>query len=298
VVCFDCSSVPWRLTMPPLGVPTVHVANAYIVHATGPTHQDIQWQQHGAGWNVRRADRGLPALAGAGDLFATGAAIAGRTPTGAPLDLVLLPDPSWVLPGDTHLPPTHALTGACAWAPESSLPAALAGLRDVLLVATGSTGAALPPALVPALARACGARHVVEVASGRIRLDGSALDVGPVAAPLLLPHCRAALTHGGAGSTYQALACGVPVAIWPGHRNHGLLAERVQARGLGVLLDPQRWAHGLEAFADTAGQLYERASAQAFDLQHGPTQAARAIAALGTAQPFVRPLTTALPVRP
>jgi UDP:flavonoid glycosyltransferase YjiC (YdhE family) len=266
-VCFDCASVPWRVAMPPLGVPSVYLTNAYLAYPGEPTHQDMQWAEHGAEWNARRIARGLPPLAGAGALLEA--------------DRVLFADPEWTLPQGFELPSHQRLTGACAWSPEAPLPAALAGLRDVALVATGSTGGALPPGLTAALGRACGARHVVQVDSRGVRVDDAPpLDVGMLSIPALLPHCRVALTHGGAGSTFQALAQGVPVVVWPGHRNHRLLGTCVQDAGLGLLLHPQDWQRKLATLEHDYAAFAERARAQAFDLARGPREAAKAIAEL------------------
>ncbi|QSX79698.1 glycosyltransferase [Agrilutibacter solisilvae] len=265
-LCLDCASVPWRLAIGEPGLPSVYLTNAFLAHATQATHQDLQWREHGASWNARRQARGLPPLANAAALFEA--------------DRVLLADPDWILDVDAALPVHHRLTGACAWAPDGPLPDALAGLRDVALIATGSTGTPLPAGFPQALARACGARHVVQVDSQGVRLDGRTLDVGVVPLPALLAHCRVALTHGGAGSTWLALAQGVPVLVWPGHHNHRLLGERIQAAGLGLLLDPQGGAAQLQAFERRAQAMGECARAHAFDLQSGPLRAAGEIVAM------------------
>ena len=48
---------------------------------------------------------------------------------------------------------------------------------------------------------------------------------------LLLPHCAAVVTHGGAGSTFGALAFGLPLLIVPQGADHFYNAERIVAAG-------------------------------------------------------------------
>ena len=57
---------------------------------------------------------------------------------------------------------------------------------------------------------------------------------------LLLPHCDAVVTHGGAGSTFGALAFGLPLLIVPQGADHFYNAERVVAAGAAVQLMPHR----------------------------------------------------------
>ena len=57
---------------------------------------------------------------------------------------------------------------------------------------------------------------------------------------LLLPHCAAVVTHGGAGSTLGALAYGLPLLIVPQGADHFYNADRVVAAGAGVQLMPDR----------------------------------------------------------
>jgi UDP:flavonoid glycosyltransferase YjiC (YdhE family) len=57
---------------------------------------------------------------------------------------------------------------------------------------------------------------------------------------LLLPHCAAVVTHGGAGSTLGALAFGLPLLIVPQGADHFYNADRAVAAGAAVQLMPDR----------------------------------------------------------
>ena len=57
---------------------------------------------------------------------------------------------------------------------------------------------------------------------------------------LLLPHCAAVVTHGGAGSTLGALAFGLPLLIVPQGADHFYNADRAVAAGAAVQLVPER----------------------------------------------------------
>lgn len=61
---------------------------------------------------------------------------------------------------------------------------------------------------------------------------------------LLLPHCAAVVTHGGAGSTLGALAFGLPLLIVPQGADHFYNAERAVAAGAAVQLLPDRLTAG------------------------------------------------------
>jgi UDP:flavonoid glycosyltransferase YjiC (YdhE family) len=55
---------------------------------------------------------------------------------------------------------------------------------------------------------------------------------------LVLPHCRLAVVHGGAGSTFGALAFGVALLIAPQSADHFSNAKRVVAAGAGLAINP------------------------------------------------------------
>ena len=57
---------------------------------------------------------------------------------------------------------------------------------------------------------------------------------------LLLPHCAAVVTHGGAGSTFGALAFGLPLLVVPQGADQFYNAERAVAAGAAVQLMPDR----------------------------------------------------------
>ena len=57
---------------------------------------------------------------------------------------------------------------------------------------------------------------------------------------LLLPHCAAVVTHGGAGSMLGALAFGLPLLIVPQGADHFYNADRAVAAGAAVKLMPDR----------------------------------------------------------
>ena len=61
---------------------------------------------------------------------------------------------------------------------------------------------------------------------------------------LLLPHCAAVVTHGGAGSTLGALAFGLPLLVVPQGADHFYNADRVVAAGAAVQLMPDRLTAG------------------------------------------------------
>ncbi len=57
---------------------------------------------------------------------------------------------------------------------------------------------------------------------------------------LLLPHCAAVVTHGGAGSMLGALAFGLPLLIVPQGADHFFNADRAVAAGAAIQLMPDR----------------------------------------------------------
>jgi UDP:flavonoid glycosyltransferase YjiC (YdhE family) len=55
---------------------------------------------------------------------------------------------------------------------------------------------------------------------------------------LLLPHCSVAICHGGAGTTLNSLAQGVPLLLMPQGADQYVVSELIQAAGAGFVLAP------------------------------------------------------------
>ena len=45
------------------------------------------------------------------------------------------------------------------------------------------------------------------------------------------------ISHGGTGSTYQAIQAGISVICYPNHTNHLILANLIEKLGLGLCID-------------------------------------------------------------
>lgn len=267
LVCFDCTPTPWLLAMPPLAVPTAYLTNYFLTRKDALTYQAEQWHRHGPVWNSIRQARGLTEIEHAQELYEC--------------DRVLLADPPRLVPSQPGLPPHHQVVGACSWAPESAPSPEVQSLHDFLAVLLGSTGSrSLPPLVIQRLVDACDAKHVLSVHSSAVYIDGQPIAPGSMVRLDNLAHASLALTHGGAGTTYQALSQGVPLAIWPAHVNHRVLGERIAELDLGVLLDPSDPEPGLQRLSDNYRKYADTAATFAFDLESGPDNAAKALSCM------------------
>ncbi len=108
---------------------------------------------------------------------------------------------------------------------------------------------------------------------------------------LLLPHCAAAVTHGGAGSTLGALAFGLPLLVVPQGADQFYNADRVVAAGAGVKLMPARLTAESARVAvrmllhDDAYRAAARRIKNEFDAMPDPRQAVEALEQLTEREP-------------
>jgi UDP:flavonoid glycosyltransferase YjiC (YdhE family) len=268
LVCFDCSPLPWLAALGALPAPAVFLTNWFVTSLNPePTLQDQWWAERLPHLQQLRREQHLVPAGSARDLYELG------------MKRILLADPQVLLPG-TELPDRFRVVGACIWEPQMDLPKALAAPGRLIYVALGSTGRRpIPPALINSLVErlrpdrvvAAGTRHAVpdlEQVEYFERLPASAV----------LDHSLLCLTHGGSGSVYQALDRGVPVACWPSHRNHEILAERIEELGLGVHLTPRNWPDKVESLITGFDQMRARTEELARTRMDGPGNAAREIA--------------------
>lgn len=183
--------------------------------------------------NRVRSDMGVPALAGADDMF-----------TRVPLLIYLTAEPFEYPRSDW--PDNIVMVGPCAWDPPSEVPGWLERIdRPVVLVTTSSEfqdDGRLVQTALEALAD-----EPVAVVATLPAQDPTSLSA-PDNAHLepFIPHgpvlerAACAVTHGGMGATQKALAYGVPVCVVPFGRDQLEVARRVEVAGAGTRLPAKR----------------------------------------------------------
>lgn len=263
-ICFDCSPIPWLISLPDIEIPTAYLTNEFLVSGQDPTYQDLEWKQHGVQWNRIRGNLGLPAIGNAREIYTR-------------CNVVLLADPPAIASPNVERPLNVVTVGACAWSPRQSLPDVVKDLNDLLVIGSGSTGTPVAPRTVEKLRAMCGAKHVVAVRHGGISIDGTLFDSPPVDLSRIYARAIAAITQGGAGSTYLALSCGIPAIINPTHINHLLLGKSVERAGLGWVIDRNRAEpfHGFDL-----GKASRNARSNPFPIEGGAAQAASRLSKL------------------
>ena len=96
-----------------------------------------------------------------------------------------------------------------------------------------------------------------------------ALEPRPVDLPALAGQCDLIVSHGGHGTTAQALLAGIPILTFPQHLEQATLAHRVAAVGAGKAVAAR--AEGID-YGTVMAQLVEagaaRAAAERFAAKH------------------------------
>lgn len=232
VVVHDLCPVQWLSAARFPDCPRVNVTNVFLTrYGRAETFQTERFRSEGDAINALRRARGLSRVEDVFDFYDA--------------DLVLLTDPRVLAERLGELAPNHLVCGPISLRETSPLPEALVGLDRVLLISMGSTGVhGVPTGMLAAIRDATGSASVVYVGGNadRFRPDPAidfAFDWLPIEP--LLHRTRAVVTHGGSGSTYQALTHGRPVLVLPDHRNQALLGELLEAQGAGCLLGQDTW---------------------------------------------------------
>ncbi|QBR92100.1 glycosyltransferase [Nocardioides euryhalodurans] len=138
--------------------------------------------------------------------------------------------------------------------------------------------------LITEVARRLEVRAVVNAGWGGLAaLDPDGTDVtvvGQVDHDALLPRCRAAVHHGGAGTTYASLAAGVPTVVCSVFADQPFWGARLEELGLGATLrfadlDADRLEGALRRALDPA--VAGRAAAVGGELRARPSATSRAV---------------------
>lgn len=267
----DLNPLPALLLVRFPDIPRVFLANIYETRlGSDVTVQDLMWAQYGDEWNQLREARGLVPVENPRSFFDT--------------DRVLLPDPPAIIGVLAEfLPSEYIPVGPCIWDTPATLPAELEDAHDLLLLSMGTTGMNnLPLDGVRHIARLVGASRVIRIGSFDPGYGEHVACYQWLPGSQVMSRCKFVLTQGGAGSAYQALRAGVPVACVPAHRNHVALANCLQKLEAGILLYQETWQQQLNDMPLDLNKLQAGARALSTQMKNidGPGNAAAAMADL------------------
>ena len=231
LICLDLTPIPWLNLVRFPDIRQVYITNFFLTHLCDyPTVQMSLFDRTGDQINRARIDRGLGTIFNVKDLYDRNA--------------VLLCDPPELVRAQNAVPTHYHTVGPCTWEPEPELelPETLNHIDNALFISFGSTGKRpLSVSHAECIATAVGARDIVWLSNPAHNKVQTSLTnhhaYSWLPSSQVLDRSRFVITHGGAGSTYQALAHGTPVGIWPSHKNQTILGSVIQDLGCGRLLE-------------------------------------------------------------
>lgn len=198
-------------------------------------------------------------------------------------DLVLLADPLNIIGLYGDLPNNYIPVGPCSFDTGGmTLPKELVSLDSVLLVSFGSTGDI--KLVQPTIELLLEHNHFDALIWVGEQPECTNLPAAPVTfvypwLPLeaLLPKAKLVVTHGGTGSTYQALKAGKPVVCCPRARNHRILSAIIEQLYLGVSIEDGPCLEKLSHLDLAALQSRVQAVAAGRSFQYGPGRIAKSL---------------------
>jgi UDP:flavonoid glycosyltransferase YjiC (YdhE family) len=224
LICLDLSPVPWLYLVRFPETPKAYVTNYFLSPIfAAETGQVRHFKINSTKVNHGRRQRGLPELHDAKALYHA--------------DAVLFCDPARLFAGDLVLAEPYHFVGPCIWQPSGSLPSVLHARHRLLAVALGSTGTKpISAEMVEGFRSALDCDASVWLTTNNSGFQPGRYDLLYSGVPLspILEKSPLAITQGGVGSTYAALTHRVPVAVWPSHHNHDIMAEVLAEAGVGA----------------------------------------------------------------
>jgi hypothetical protein len=225
LVIYDTNPLQWLFAVDLYHMRTVCLTNIFLTaHANEPTLQVDRHRENITVYNQIRVKFNLPPLTSAYDLYEA--------------DLVLLADPQVVVDHYGLLPDHYKFCGGAFWSAPGEVPQDLKGISDILLVSLGSTGNRhkLTDEFVEKIKTNTKSKYVVLTGQPPAP-DYADFIFEYIPINDILPHCRAVITQGGSGASYQALSKGVPVIVVPTHKNHFILGKLLQKLEIGIVVD-------------------------------------------------------------
>lgn len=231
LICLDMTPIPWLVNIRFPKIPLVYLTNFFLTNVCQyKTRQNQFFSKSEITINKSRQQRGLMPIQDIKSLYSK--------------DAVLLCDPPGLINSTvSRLPENYHAVGPCAWEPEFNLPEELEELVDLLFISFGSTGSRpFSRRRAEEIAGAVNAKTIIWVGKEQGHHNEQKGSKEHIVYPFLpvsklLSRSRFVVTHGGAGSTYQAVINGCPTGVWPNHINQELLGRVLQNYGCGLILN-------------------------------------------------------------
>ncbi len=230
LIVHDGCPVRWMSAVKFPTCPRVMITNAFLTGAYNGTTFQNDWFENTVREPINdiRISKGLKPLTSAYELYQA--------------DKVLLADFEQLKPILNPVPDNHYFCGPVSWTMTGALPAELEDRNGLMLISMGSTGKrVIDGDFIETIKQASGAANVVYAGKKADEFRGKDyIDLAFDWLPLdeVLDRSKITLSQGGSGSTYQALSRGVPVIIFPTHRNQEILGLLMEELGVGFCVDP------------------------------------------------------------
>ncbi|NNE57672.1 MAG: hypothetical protein HKN36_06150 [Hellea sp.] len=228
LIVHDGCPLRWLSTTRFPDCPRVFVTNAFLTgHHNRDTFQS-RWFDKPVHMKINhlRAEKGLPAISSPFELYDA--------------DKVILADARFLIPRASQFPEHFHFCGPIHWGSRGEIPESIANLTDHCIISMGSTGKRnIERELLARLRSMTGCEKFIY--AGRQASDvknAGLIEYAFEWLPLdqLYSHAGFAVTQGGSGSTYQAIAKGVPSLTFPTHINQEIFGNILEKAGLSVCI--------------------------------------------------------------
>ena len=230
VICLDITPLPWLKYVNITGIPQIFITNFFLTQlGTRKTLQDIYFEQHINDINLFREKEKLTLWNNAREMYEG--------------EKVILCDPPFLLSQEIKIPSHYHMVGPCCWEPDMPLPVELEKEENLLLLSFGSSGTVpISPLIIEELAESLNINTVLWMGGNQHNIEQNNLKIKQLYYPWLpaskiLPKTMLVVSHGGAGSSYQAMMHGLPVGIWASHKNQTILGEILVEYGCGIFIE-------------------------------------------------------------
>ncbi len=269
IIVIDWNMMMWGTNIRWPNIPRVLITNIFLTNAKPhiSTKQDLMFPHYKDDINRARLAKTIEPVKCVRDLYVA--------------DIVCLADPLSVVGLFSDLPLNYYPGGACYFDLKQECPDELLGLTDILLILQGSTGKIIiNNEMIKRLKEEGKCKFVVLVGQNYSNIENVDLTLKFAPLGFLLQRSNLIITHGGTGSTYQALSYGKPIIIFPSLRNHEILGSLIEDLGAGMSMLNEDWKKKIQQFNLAIASSNANRVAKVMRNENGPLSIAKKILTL------------------